>query len=172
MYTRKGYHWENKFSQSVKEFLPDAFIYKIIDTHSIEGLLAKLKKTHQQYEEFLIPKVPADYIIIHEGHTVWVECKNTTDLKSFPMRNIKPHQIKFGLEIDGAGGEYLFAIQRDEPRNKRAFLLSINTLVDIQINLGKKKTIEWRVFEEHPKVIELMREKGSIFNVEGLMNVL
>lgn len=171
-YQRSGYDWERKFQKSVKEFFPDAFIYKIIDTHSIEGLLSKLKKTHTQYENFLIPKVPADFIIIHLGRTVWVECKNTTNLTSFPLRNIKPHQIEYGIDIEGAGGEYLFAIQRDESRNKRAFLLSINTLIDIQLKLGKVKSIKWEVFEDHKEVIELPREKGSIYNVEELMNVV
>jgi len=171
-YTRSGYKWEDTFKKSVKSFLPDAFIYKLIDTHSIEGLLRKLKKTNTEYENFLIPKVPADFIVIHEGQTLWVECKSTSNLESFPLRNIKPHQIEFGLDIDGAGGEYVFALQRDEPRNKRAFLLSVNTLVDISMKLGKSKSIKWEVLEKHPRVIEMAREKGSIFNVEELFSVL
>jgi len=171
-YTRSGYEWEDSFKKSVRTFLPDAFIYKLIDTHSIEGLLRKLKKTQTQYENFLIPKVPADFILIDEGRTLWVECKSTSNLESFPLRNIKSHQIEFGLSIDGAGGEYIFAIQRNEPRNKRAFLLSVNTLVDISIKLGKSKSIKWNVLERHPRVIEMTREKGSLFNTEELFNVL
>ena len=171
-YKRRGYDFENQFRKSVKEFLPDAFIYKLIDTHSIEGLLSKLKKTHTQYQEFYLPKVPADFILINKGQTLWVECKSTSNLGSFPLRNIKPHQIEFGLNIDGAGGEYVFALQRDEPRNKRAFLLSVNTLVDISMKLGKTKSIKWEVLEKHPRVIEMTREKGSIFNVEELFDVL
>ena len=171
-YARSGYEWESRFKKSVGSFLPDAFIYKLIDTHSIEGLLRKLKKTETQYENFLIPKVPADFIIISEGRTLWVECKNTKNLDFFPLRNIKSHQIKFGLDIDGAGGEYIFAIQRDEPRNKRAFLLSVNTLVDISMKLGKSKNIKWEVLESHPRVIEMTREKGSLFNTEELFDVL
>lgn len=171
-YARSGYRWEDTFKKSVNQFLPDAYIYKLMDTHSIEGLLQKLKKTQTQYENFLIPRVPADFVIIHEGQTLWVECKSTSNLESFPLRNIKSHQIETGLSIDGAGGEYIFAIQRDEPRNKRAFLLSVNTLVDITIKLGKSKSIKWDILEKHPRVIELLREKGSLFNMEELFDVL
>ncbi|MCK5013790.1 MAG: Holliday junction resolvase RecU [Candidatus Omnitrophica bacterium] len=170
-YQRNGYQWENSFQKSIKKYLPDAFIYKIMDTHSIEGLLTKLKKTHTEYQDFLIPKVPADFMVIHQGRTIMIECKSTIKLDHFPLRNIKPHQIQMGVEIDGAGGEYIFAIQRDEPRNKRVFLISVNTLIAIQLKLGKKKVIPWHVMEKNPDVIELVREKGSLFQMEALLYV-
>ena len=138
-YARSGYQFESTFKKSVQVFLPNAFIYKIMDTHSIEGLLTKLKKTNTQYSNFLIPRVPADFIVVNEGNTLWVECKSTSNLESFPLRNIKSHQIEFALDIDGAGGEYIFAFQRNEARNKRVFLLSINTLTDIMMTTSQSK---------------------------------
>jgi len=167
MYKRRGYEWEHSFRLSIIRCLPGAFIYKIIDTHSIEGLLSKLKESHQQYNKFLVPKVPADFIIIHYGRTMWIECKNTTNLTSFPLSNIAKHQLEFGVQIASAGGEYFFAIQRDEPYKKRAFLIDINTFLEIKskVNREGKKSIKWLIFENHPNVKELELMRGSIYDL-------
>lgn len=170
MTIRKGYIWEGKFRKSVHTYLPQAFIYKILDTHSIEGLLQKLRQTHQQYNQFLVPKVPADFIMIHAGRTIWIECKNTTNLTSFPLANIKPHQLEFGKAIVKAGGEYFFAIQRNQSHHNRAFLVDIDTYLkmrDIVIEKGRK-SIKWELFKRYG-VKEMKIQKESLYDIkEGL----
>ena len=144
MYKRRGYKWEDSFRLSIKRYLPNAFIYKIMDTHSIEGLLSKLKESHQQYNKFLVPKVPADFIIIHDGRTMWIECKNTINLTSFPLSNIAKHQLEFGVQISNAGGEYFFAILLTSFLRFKAFFLTspvseklkLVTFLDPIINTG------------------------------------
>lgn len=168
-YTRAGYNFESIFKKSVENSFPDAFIYKLIDTTSISGLLSVLKKNYIQYNNFLIPKVPSDFIIINEGRTLWIECKSTKNLTSFPIRNIKTHQLKFASEIEASGAQYFFALRRDEPRKGRVFIVPAHSLFKIKIGLGNsKKSIKWRYFEEDPDVIEAPRIKGSIYDLRKI----
>jgi len=169
---RKGYIWESTFKDSVRKCYPDSFIFKIMDTHSIEGLLTILRKNNTQYNQFMIPRVPADFIVVlHKDRTIWVECKNTTNLTSFPLGNIKKHQLEFGRAIVSAGGEYFLAIQRDKPYHKRAFLIDLDTFLKMEAKAKKekRKSIKWRLFEIEDGVKEMKLMMGSLYNVKEVL---
>jgi len=171
MSKRSGYVWESTFKKSVQTYLPEAFIFKIIDTHSIEGLLSILRKSHTQYENYMIPKVPSDFIIVWNGKTMWVECKNTHNKTSFPLSNIKKHQLEFGKAIVRAGGEYFLAIQRDKPYHKRAFLIDLETFLKMELRAikEKRKSIKWELFELESGVKEMRLLKNSLYNIKGVL---
>jgi recombination protein U len=161
-----GYKWEDAFKKSVLKSYPDAFIYKLIDTHSIEGLLNELKKKHLQYENFLIPKVPADFVIIVDGQTYFIECKSTVSQTSFPLRNIKDHQFEFAANIELAGGTYWFCIRREEKSAHECFLINLNTIIKLK---GDKKSITWEDMRDCPDVIKPPRiNKSTRFNFAGI----
>lgn len=162
-----GYRWETILRQSVENTYPGVFLYKLIDTHSIEGLLNKLKKNHIQYQEFLVPKVPADYICVWGGNTVWVECKNTTNNRYFPLANIKPHQLEFASLIEENGGTYYFAIRRMEPRNSEVFLVTLNDIIRITQRSGRK-SILWDDLRKDKRVKKCPQVKGSKYDMRGL----
>jgi len=170
---RRGYEWESTFKDSVRKCYPDSFIYKIMDTHSIEGLLTILRKSHTQYGDYVVPRVPADFIVVlHQGRTIWIECKNTTNLNSFPLGNIKKHQLEFGKSIVYAGGEYFLAIQRDKPYHKRAFLIDLDTFLKMESRAKKedRKSIKWKLFELESGVKEMRLLKGSLYDVKGVLD--
>ncbi len=165
--TRGGYKWEDTLKKSIVETYPGAFIYKLIDTHSIEGLLTKLKKNHIQYQDFLIPKVPADFITVWGGQTVWVEAKNTVNDRYFPLANIKQHQLEFASLIEENGGKYYFAIRRQEARNNEVFLVTLNDIISITQSSGRK-SLQWTELRKNENVIKCPQVKGSKYDMRGL----
>lgn len=167
---RAGYSFEKTIKKSFDHAYPDGYAYKIIDTHSITGLLTKLKGQHVQWNNFLIPKVPADYICIVGGHTYFIELKSTSNKTSFPLGNIKDHQLKSAEEITMAGGIYYFIIQRHEARNFKAWAIEYPIFSTIVGDLGGKKSIKWDIFDDHTHVIKLPRIKGSIYDLSGMFN--
>jgi len=165
---KRGYNYENIFRKSFLQSFPDGYIYKIPDFHSVSGQLNTIQKYQSTYKEYAVPKSPADFICVIDGRTVWVECKSTRNMTSFPLRNIKDHQITTGLEIDAAGGVFYFAIRRDEPYKSRMWLVSIDKFIKIRQEMDKKaKSIKWFYFERH--AIECKRIKNSMFNLEHLI---
>ena len=162
-----GYKFESITQKSIEETYPGAFVYKLIDTHSIEGLLTMLKKNHIQYQNFLVPKVPADFIAVFGGHTVWVECKNTVNRTSFPLGNIKKHQLEFATLIEENGGKYYFAIRRQEARNNEAFLITVNDIIRLTQKSGRK-SLNWTDVRKDEYIIKLPQVKGSKFDMRGL----
>lgn len=165
-----GYEWEAAFRNSVLNTYPGAFVHKLVDTHSIEGILRYLKsKGPGPWSQYKVPKVPADFILLNDGDTTWAECKDTSNLKGFPMRNIKPHQLEAATNIEGAGGQFIFVIRRKEPRNNRAWLVSATGLYRIKSTIATS-IIPWDEFKG-TGVVELNRIKGGLFEMEGLFNV-
>lgn len=168
-YTRAGYDWESSFKENLERSYPDAFVYKIIDTHSIEGLLRELKKRHIQYKNFLVPKVPSDFITVIDGTTHWIECKNTMNKTSFPFGNISDHQLQFGAQIEAAGGFYSFAIRKYEKKNHSAYIIPCAVMLKMKYELLPVKSIKWGILEEYAGVVKLRnRVKGtSSFDMQG-----
>jgi len=167
---RRGYVWEDRFRDNLLRDYPDAFVYKIMDTHSIEGLLGKLKAAHMQYKNFLVPKVPGDFITVIDGKTRWIECKSTANKTSFPFGNISPHQLQFASDIEGAGGEYIFAIRRDEKQNQQAWLVSATEMFKMINDSSPRKSIKWPIFETYDIIKLKNRVKGtSSFSFEGVL---
>ena len=164
--TKRGYNFENIFRKSFIQAFPDGYIYRIPDLHSISGTLRTVQNHYDQYKSYSMPKSPADFICVIDGRTVWVECKSTRNLTSFPMRNIKDHQIETAFEIDAAGGKFYFAIRRDEPYKSRMWLVGVNALAKIQQEMNKRaKSIKWHYIERHAQ--ECKRIKNSMFDLQG-----
>ena len=168
---QRGYEFEEKFKESFKQSFPNGFIYKLIDTHSLEGAKrAASNTTRGAWNKIIIPKVPSDYICINNGETIWVECKSTMNKTSLPLTNIKIHQLEFAAKIEEAGGRYYFAIRHQVPRNSECFLITLNDIIRLKTANGGHKSIRWEQLREDPFVKRPPLLKGSKFGIGCLFN--
>lgn len=165
-----GYKFESMFQKSFKQLYPDGFIYKLIDTHSIEGITKAAKKQNKAWGSMVVPKVPADYICIYDGITIFVECKSTVNKTSFPLRNIKDHQLEFASNIEMAGGFYTFMLRKQEKRNDEYFMLTLNDIIRLKQANNNSKSIKWEQLREDPHVKRPPRIKGSKFDLECMFD--
>lgn len=165
--TTTGYKWEDIFRKSFENTFPDGFIHKLMDTHSIEGTLKKIRMENPQYAKMVIPKVPADYIVVLDGETIFVECK-TSKMGEFPKTNIKEHQFEFATDIENAGGKYIFVIRRHEPRNSEVFVVSGGELMNMFIREGRGK-LSWESFRNNPKVVKAPSVPGSKYDMGDIL---
>jgi recombination protein U len=167
---KKGYDWEKTFKKSFDKAFPNGFIYKLIDTHSIEGVTQAAKKQNAAWGKMTVPKVPSDYICLNDGETIWVECKNTMNQTSFPLGNIKEHQFQFAADIEAAGGKYYFAIRRHEPRNHECFLLTLNDIIRLKKANDNRKSIKWEQMHEDPDIKKPPWMVGAKFDMKCLFD--
>ena len=168
---QRGYEFEEKFKESFKQSFPNGFIYKLIDTHSLEGAKrAASNTTRGAWNKIIIPKVPSDYICINNGETIWVECKSTMNKTSLPLTNIKPHQLQFASKIEEAGGRYYFAIRHQIPRASECFLITLNDIIRLKTENGGRKSIRWEQLREDPFVKRPPLLKGSKFGIGCLFD--
>lgn len=168
---QRGYEFEEKFKESFKQSFPSGFIYKLIDTHSLEGAKrAASNTTRGAWDKIIIPRVPSDYICINDGETMWVECKNTVNKTSFPLGNIKAHQLEFAAKIEESGGRYYFAIRHQIPRASECFLITLNDIIRLKTANDGRKSIRWEQLREDPFVKRPPLLKGSKFGIACLFD--
>jgi recombination protein U len=165
-----GYKWERVFQKSFDKCFPEGFIYKLIDTHSLEGITKAAMKQNKAWGKMVVPRVPADYICIHKGQTIWAECKNTVNKTSFPLRNIKDHQIEFATLIENAGGRYYFAIRREIPRNHQCYLITVDDIIRLKKENQNRKSIKWEQLENDPHVKKPPFMKGAKFDISCMFD--
>lgn len=162
-----GYRWEDKFCKSIEDTFPDVFIHKLMDTHALEGALKRVRRDNPQYTKLVVPKVPADYIMVLDGETIFVECKSSKQ-GEFPKANVKNHQFAFATDIENAGGKYLFAIRRHVPRKSEVFILTGGELMNMFIREGRGK-LPWKAFRENPRVVKPSAVKGSKYDMGEIL---
>ena len=165
-----GYKFESMFKKSFKQCYPDGFIYKLIDTHSIEGITKAAKKQNKAWGSMVVPKVVSDFICIHNGITMFVECKSTQNKTSFPLRNVKDHQFEFASEVELAGGLYVFMIRRQESKNDEYFIITLNDIIRLKKANNNNKSIKWEQLREDPYIKRPPRMKGAKFDLKCLFD--
>lgn len=163
----RGYQFEDTFQKSFKAAFPEGFIYKLIDTHSLEG--AK-RAAGDQWGNFIVPKVVSDFICLNSGEHIFVECKNTMNKTSFPLGNIKDHQFQFAIDVENAGGRYLFAIRRWEARKHECFLVSVNDIINMKQQSQYEKSIKWDIFRDNNDIKKPGLIKGSMFDISNMFD--
>jgi len=160
---------ERLFQKSFEKSFPEGFIYKLIDTHSLEGAKRMAEKfSPGSWGKIIIPRVPGDYICIEDGKHLVVECKNTMNKSSFPLGNIKSHQFDFVMKIEAAGGKYYFAIRKQEARKNECFLVTVNDIIRLKTANGGRQSIKWEQFRNDKNVKKPPSIKGSLFDMECL----
>lgn len=100
---------------------------------------------------------PFDFLVIVEGKPIAIECKQTSSLTSFPLDNIRPHQVQSLLFFEKTGGtSYLFVNFRTKGKSSRVFAVSMQQLVQWYF-FESRKSIPFTFFNE--ETIELPRKK-------------
>jgi len=168
---QSGYDFEKVFKKSFKNCFEHGFIYKLIDTHSLEGAKKAAYGTMKgKWDKIIIPPVPSDFICINNGETMWVEAKNTINPTSFPMGNVKDHQLEFASKIEMAGGRYKFVIRHQIPRHSECFLLTLNDIIRLKKANQNRNSIKWEQLRTDPHVQRPALLKGSRFDVSMLFD--
>lgn len=117
-----GYIFEKEVAESLDNLQVESplFYMKMVDTHAFDSL---------RKEGLILPKVPADYLIVYKGHAMFLECKSSRSKISYDLNWIKQHQIDSACDLEKAGATYYFLICNRSERNKFYILvLKPNTI--------------------------------------------
>tara|TARA_R110002020_G_scaffold42341_1_gene124222 strand:- start:2213 stop:2707 length:495 start_codon:yes stop_codon:yes gene_type:complete len=144
-----GKNFEAEVRASLKKV--KCFWFRIQDTNDVSRFVRKA----------VAEKQPADFMAVFKGTAVLIECKTTKRAKSFPLfygrsRSIPQHQIDYALENEKNGGRSFFLLRKDEPRNKRVWALSPQTVRDMY-KKAKRKSVKWEDIENMKGVTEVER---------------
>ncbi len=145
-FQRAGYVFESEVERGLA--LASPYYFKIPDTKMV-GYVNHILKQNKMHP-IIFPKVPADFIAHGDsGQTYYLECKSTL-AKSFPLINVKEHQLLEGYTLDNIGEplHYYFIIQMKY--HDEIILISPKVILDaLKSGVGSIP-------------IEILHEKGRI----------
>lgn len=95
-----------KLSEKIFELYHDrlgkrAYYYRIADAAEHYGRTGKISH---------VRPTPSDYILTVDGSTFYAEVKSTQNPTSFPFALLKKGQSAAGLQVVGAGGDYVIFV--------------------------------------------------------------
>jgi len=145
-----GLEFERRIKSSFEDVsgeYPNFILFKIPDTR---GERAKTGR-HDIYTA----KIPADFILITQHHTAFVECKSTNDVHSFRLKMIRPHQLQKSVEMHNMGHNGYFFIENRKPRGGTLYIVDGYRIVE-----AGKKTLNWAYLNEELAEFVVERERG------------
>lgn len=175
---KHGYDFEREVSASLKlieESVSQFWFMKLVDTHSFDKIKVVFEGK-QSPEKLIVPKVPADYLIISRGKPIFIECKSTKMERWDPVQAIAPHQLDASLLLERAGAKYFFAVcDRRKPRKHRMLIFSGKTMRMVCSILEKRKknptkkkgdsTFTWDELDKYALEIQ-EKQSGCMWNME------
>ena len=145
-YKRLGYAFEKEVGEGLNKIM--GWYFKIPDTRTMQ---------------FQTVKVPADYLWCGPKTVVFLEAKQTSKSR-FPLRNIKKHQLSFGLQINERTiAKYFFIIYFKH--YKRCFAIRPEFLIDEWDVSIPYQSIPIEFFERNG--IEMKRYTAKFNNGKG-----
>jgi len=149
-----GYTYENEWSKSLKNArdLGYKFWYnKLVDTKALDYSIRCQACGAKVYHNLILPKSISDWIIVNSQNTNFLENKSSKNKTSYPLVNIAPHQLKWGMQLHGyAHTNYHFAIHnRHKKGDYRTWILSAWELDDLIETVYPRKSIKWEYFENY-----------------------
>jgi penicillin-binding protein-related factor A (putative recombinase) len=131
-----------------------------------------VKRTAQSKYTMILPKVPADYLLLFNGITAYIECKSSQDELGFPISNIKEHQLQSSLEIEAAGAPFYFFVCKREPRNNVMYIVTGREMREMIRVLKEAKLIKskipWATVAAHA-VHTLPKSRGCVYDLHSLL---
>ena len=164
----RGYGFEYQISWALKHLSEkyDIFYQKLVDTTNLSGTFCPVCKKWNK-SNLIIPKSIADFIVMSDGITIFIETKTTYNKTSFPLANIKDHQRNWGLQIDSFKGHlYYFLIHFKY--NKFVYAIRATKLEDIVIKL-KRKSVPVKVFNDDSRFIKIEKDDSNNWDLEPLL---
>jgi len=188
MSKQHGYDFEKEIGKSLELLKTNSqkhkhmWYYKLVDTYAYDWIKDYLPDAPQQLDvhrtaqskyQMVLPKVPADYLVLHKGLTQYIECKSSRDTVGLPIANIKPHQLEMSKDIEIAGAPYYFYICKREPRNNILYIVKasvIRKLIDTLRN-GKivKSKIAWHLIKAHAEHV-IPKSRGRVYELSEVYN--
>jgi len=171
-----GYAFEREIAQSIKKLQDEGeeiLFYKMIDTVAFDGMKIPCPYCGQWLNNpFIAPKALADYLVVHKGVTFFIECKSSKNKTSFPIKNIRMHQLRAGLSWHTVGTPYIFAVShRATPRRYKCYCMTASTMDLLIAAVHPARSIKWKFFESSDNVTELERLKGGLWDMRPLINI-
>ncbi len=170
---RHGYAYEGEIRSelvSIKKDVGDGIYFeKLVDTHMFKPLIRYARaQGYRTIAKFIIPRQPADFIVLYKGKVTFFECKSSKVHTSF---NIKAafhisksgrHQLEMSHKILKAGGSYWFLICRRIPYAMKTYVVhpkAMQKLVNRVKRAKRKASIKWEILE---KDATMVIEKGKM----------
>jgi len=154
------------------------FYYKLVDTKMFEFSLF-CNHCHQKVKHNLIlPKTIADFLVIVDTAkqickdinapvTSFHECKSSKNAKGFPLRNVKAHQLEYGLTMAKLGVDYWLHINdRRKVREFKCYSVTATQYAEIVNNI-QLQYIPWRSLER--VAISSERIKGGLWDIKKVI---
>ena len=156
MSIKQGYVFEDEIRRSILKLRDEGYLdrrlwlWKIVDTHSFSAVKAWTSKS----SEFLVPKVPADFLVLYDGKPMFLEAKMTSRKTSYDFTWIKDHQIEHGVELMAQGVPYYFLINHrwsddtkkvGEAQDFMMYVMNARTVASLrnQLRDNKKRSAKW-----------------------------
>jgi penicillin-binding protein-related factor A (putative recombinase) len=187
MSKQHGYDFEKEIGKSFELLKTEystyrnLWYYKLVDTYAYDWIRdyidtppksLDVRQTAQFKYQMVLPKVPADFLVLLRGRCAFVECKSSRDSLGFPIANIKDHQLSMAEEIEMAGVPYYFYICKREARHNVMYVLRSGALVHmIQVlKSGKliKSKLLWKNIEAAAEHI-VCKGRGCVFDLEPVL---
>jgi len=91
---------------------------------------------------------PADFMLIHNGTPLMLELKSSRHEPSFPIGNIREHQLDSLIDFKCAGGIAGFLIARtSKTRGQTAYYVDVGDYQRNILTSPKKSTVKWDIIE-------------------------
>lgn len=110
-----------------------------------------IRRGKQIVKAFPVEKSTVDYMGLYKGKPVAFDAKSTRDETSFPLGNIKPHQIEFLKVWEKVGGIGFWLVEF--ANLTRWFVLQQRELLHF-LSTETRKSIPLSYFEEHAAEIK------------------
>jgi penicillin-binding protein-related factor A (putative recombinase) len=160
---RHGLQFENKFGEWLEK--NSQYSFKVPDTRTLRAKLRLINNTGtlNHYRKLITLQTPCDYISVTNGITTFWECKST-QLKSWPLTNIKQHQIDALFKSRKAGAESWVILNFHSPdmRIKGAYSMTYKlhpqVVVDFKFKYNRESIPLWYCEQNCERMIELCKE--------------
>ncbi len=139
---RHGYTFEAEIARALKS-LRNTYYHKLPDTHAFNPRCPSCGRDPR----LILPKQPADFLVIRNGVPYLVECKSSRNALSYNIKYIRTHQIESAREWEAAGGKYYFAICRRVPYDMQVYMVPLGGLFQIMAKMTNKTMVSWEIIE-------------------------
>jgi len=147
--TRIGKIFEGEVSERIR-YIEDNYKNRILlwgrfsDTNLFSHTLLCPVCHHKFSSKLIIPEQPADYWIVTKNNVYFIEAKSSASDRSFPLGNIKEHQLNAARALRNTNVVHYFFI--NDRRRPRHYKLSALTIIDVENILedsGRKASLLW-----------------------------
>lgn len=135
-HTNTGAQAEDEFEHHWQSQGKAAHLLRFRDNKDIRGL--------NRGKALAAFKQPSDYLLTHQGVTLYAEVKSSAHPTSFAFGLIAPYQLGSAERIVVAGGRYDFFVRRLHPTEGRWFRLPARVVLS-----HPRRSLSWTELQPH-----------------------